>query len=234
MDPMLELVRKDLIAGRWLLGLVLPLGCVQVGVMAFHPFSYALGACTFAAVLGFASLVIEEYEQTEGLWNSLPISRRTFVTARYLTTLLGIVTGLALSWLLAAAIRELAVGTGAEGMVLLGIRAHLLLFALLALAAAVYLPLYFWFGAGRALAWFAAIGIVLLLLGTLVTDRVLAGMGYPGGATNPEAMRALLERGTAWIGPHITELTAGIAGGSILFLDLSLLVSRHAYEGRDV
>jgi len=231
---MLELVRKDLIAGRWLLSLVLPLGCVQVGVMAFHPLSYVLGALTFSALLAFGSIVIEEYEKTELLWNSLPISRGQFVAARYLTTLLGILTGLALSWLLAAAVSGLASGSGMGGVVLLGLEVHLVLFALLALAAAVYLPLYFRYGAGRALAWFGAIGIVLLVLATLVTDRVLAGMGYPAGATDPEAMRAVVGRIATAARPLRGVLSGGAAVAGLLLLVLSLLIARSVYGRRDI
>jgi ABC-type transport system involved in multi-copper enzyme maturation permease subunit len=72
---MLNLVWKDIVAARRLLWLVLPLGGVQIAVMSFVPAMYVMAALIFAALLALGSVAIEEYQGTELLLNSLPVSR---------------------------------------------------------------------------------------------------------------------------------------------------------------
>ena len=105
---MLELVWKDVVAARRLLWLVIPLGGVQIAVVSFVPPIYVTAALIFSVLLAFGSIAVEESQRTELLWNSLPLSRGQFVAARYLTTLIGIVAGLAFSWALAQTVTRLA------------------------------------------------------------------------------------------------------------------------------
>jgi ABC-type transport system involved in multi-copper enzyme maturation permease subunit len=231
---MLSLVWKDVVAARRLLWLVLPLGAVQLAVMSFVPSMYVMAALTFAALLALGSIAIEQYQGTELLWNSLPVSRGQFVAARYLTTLVGIVAGLGLSWALAQAVMRMASSAADGPAVLLSLSAHAVLFGLLVFAVAVYLPLYFRFGAGRGALYFSAIAGAGLLITFLVTQQVLAAKDYPSPTADPEAWRALTMSLMDWVAPRFGRLLAGFVGAAALAMGVSLLVSRRVYEARDL
>lgn len=230
---MLDLVWKDVVAARRLLWLVLPLGAVQISVMSFVPGMYVMAALIFAALLALGSIAIEEYQGTELLWNSLPVSRGEFVAARYLTTLLGGAAGLILSWALAQTVTRMASGGAGGSSALLGLGAHAVLFALLLFAAAVYLPLYFRFGAGRALIYSSGIAVAGLILLYVATQLLLAATGYasPG---DPEVRRALLISVMDWVAPRFGRLLAGLIATAAVATGLSLRVANRVYEARDL
>ncbi|KPK79782.1 MAG: hypothetical protein AMS25_11395 [Gemmatimonas sp. SM23_52] len=231
---MLDLVYKDIVAARRLLWLVLPLGGVQIAGMAFVPLVYIITALTFSALLAFGSIALEEGQRTELLWNSLPVSRAEFVAARYLTTLIGMLAALILSWALAQAVTRLASGAADGPAGLLGLEAHALLFGFLALGAAVYLPLYFRFGAGRGLLYLSAIAVAGLLIVSLVTQQILAAKGYPSASADPQAWRAVMTELVEWVEPRFGRLLSLFVGAAALALGVSLLVSRRLYEARDL
>jgi hypothetical protein len=236
---MLSLVWKDVVAARrLLLLLVIPLGVVQVAVMSFFPVIYGVAVLTFAALLALGSIAVEEAERTELLWNSLPVSRGQFVAARYLTALIGMVAGLGLGWGLAQAMARLA-SSGADGpSAVLGLDAHALLFGVLACGVAVFLPLYFRFGVGRALLFFSAIAVATLLLVSLLADIILSAKGYPSPVSDPEAWRAaapaLMSGLTEWIAPRFGRLLAVFVGAAVIVMGVSLAVSRRIYAVRDL
>ncbi|HSG82397.1 MAG TPA: ABC-2 transporter permease [Gemmatimonadota bacterium] len=230
---MRSLVWKDVVAARRLLWLVLPLGAVQLAVMSFVPGMYVMAALTFAVLLALGSIAIEEYQGTDLLWNSLPVSRGQFVAARYLTTLLGGAAGLTLSWALAQTVTRMASSGAGGSSALLGLGAHAVLFALLLFAVALYLPLYFGFGAGRALLYFSGIAVAGLIVLYVATQLLLAATGYasPG---DPEVRRALLISVLDWVAPRFGGLLAGFLTTAALATGVSLFVSRRVYEARDL
>ena len=231
---MLNLVWKDVVAARRLLWLVLPLGGVQIAVMSFVPAIYLMAALTFSALLAFGSIAVEENQQTELLWNSLPVTRGEFVAARYMTTLIGIVAGLALSWVLAQAVTRLApdITDGPAG--LLSLDAHAVLLGFLVFGAAVYQPLYFRFGAGRGLLYCSAIAVAALVIVSLVTQLTLSAKGYASPAADPEAWQALIMQMVEWVEPRFGRLLGAFVSSAVAALGVSLLISRRVYGARDL
>jgi ABC-type transport system involved in multi-copper enzyme maturation permease subunit len=231
---MIDLVWKDFVAARRLLWLVIPLGGVQVAVMSFIPPIYVTAVLIFSALLGFGSIWVEEYQGTELLWNSLPVTRGQFVAARYLTTLIGMVAGLALSLTLAQAVTRMASGVADGPAAFLGFPAHVVMFAFLVLAAAIYLPLYFRFGAGRGLMFFLAIAMAVVVIVSLVTQQVLAAKGYPSPVADPEAWRTLMMRMVERVEPRLGQLLSLVIGAAALATGVSMLISRRVYQARDL
>ena len=231
---MLDLVWKDVVAARRLLWLALPLGGLQIAIMSFVPPVYLMAALTFSALLAFGSIAVEENQRTELLWNSLPVTRGEFVAARYLTTLVGMLAGLAFSWTLAQAVTRLASGAADGPAPLLSLDAHAVLFGLLVFGAAVYLPLYFRFGAGRGLLYLSGIAVAGLIIVSLVTQQILAAKGYPSPTADPEAWRALMTRMVEWVEPRFGGLLGSFVGSALLAMGVSLLISQRAYEARDL
>jgi ABC-type transport system involved in multi-copper enzyme maturation permease subunit len=234
----LSLVWKDVAAAQRLLWLVIPLAAVQLAVMALVPEIYPLAAITFAALLAFGSIAIEEAQRTELLWNSLPVSRGEFVAARYLTTLLGMLAGLAFAWALAQAVTRLT-SSGAEGSSsLLSLNAHAVFFGFVAFSAAVYLPLYFRYGAGRALLLFLAISVVALIVVSQLISTILAAKGYPSPISDPEVWGAaaprLMREVVGWAEPRFGRLLGSFVGSAVSAMGVSLLISRRLYEARDL
>ena len=231
---MLDLVWKDVSAARRLLWLVLPVGGAQLAAMAFMPPIYVLGVLIFSALLAFGSLAVEETQQTELLWISLPLSRGQIVTARYLTTVLGTVAGLAIGWALANVLTRLAPAAADGPAELLSLDAHAVLLGFLVLVAAVYLPLYFRLGAGRGLLYFLAIAVAGLIIVSLVTKMILSVKGYPSPTADPEYWRAQTMRLVEWGEPKFGLLLTLYVGAAASAMGVSLLISRRAYETRDL
>ncbi|UCC73731.1 MAG: ABC-2 transporter permease [Gemmatimonadota bacterium] len=235
---MLSLVWKDVVAARWLLLLVIPLGAVELAVMSFTPAFYVIAVLTFSALLALGSIPVEEYQRTELLWNSLPVSRGAFVTARYLTALVGMVAGLALGWALAQAVTRLASSAADGPAALLGLDAHAVMFGVLAFSVAAFLPLYFRFGAGRSLLFFSAIAVAALLVVSLLAQLILSAEGYPSPISDPEAWRtaapALMTQLAEWLTPRFWRLLTLFVGAAVIAMGVSLLISRRLYEARDL
>ena len=231
---MLDLVWKDVSAARRLLWLVLPVGGAQIAAMSFVPPIYVIGVLIFSTLLAFGSLAVEENQRTELLWICLPVSRGQIVTARYLTTLVGAVAGLVIGWTLVNVVTRMAPGAADGPAVLLSLDAHAVLFGILVLVAAVYLPLYFRLGAGRGLLSFLAIAVAGLIVVSLLTKLILSAKGYPSPTADPEAWRGLMMRLVEWAEPRFGLLLSLFVGAAASAMGVSLIISRRAYEARDL
>ena len=232
-----NLVLKDLEAAKWLLLLVMPIGLLQIAVFASYGPAFPIAALVFAGLLAFGSIAIEEVQRTEILWSSLPLTRGQIVAGRYLTVLIGILAGLGTSWAVA---RIVLVSGAAEAEVapFVGLKVHTLLFVVLILAAAVYLPLYFRFGAGRGLTIFSALAVAGLIALTLLVQLLLTLKGYPSPVVDPEAWKELgpevQAKLEALIEPLAVLILGVLSGLSALALALSAYISRQLYESRDL
>jgi ABC-type transport system involved in multi-copper enzyme maturation permease subunit len=231
---MLDLVWKDFVAARRWLWLVFLLGTVQIGVMSFRPLSYVAAVLIFSALLAIGSTWIEEYEQTELLWNSVPVSRGEFVAARYLTALIGIAVGLSFSWVLAQLVTRTASSVADGPAALLSLESHLVLFGLLLFAAAIYLPLYLRYGAGRGLLYFSGIALALVIAVSLTVQTILTAKGYPNPTSNPETLRTLMAQTGEWLEPRFALLLSTFVAASAAAMFGSLTLSRWFYEVRDL
>jgi len=236
---MLSLIWKDFVAARrLLLLLVIPLGAVQLAVLASVPPIYPLAALSFAAVLAFGSIAVEETQRTELLWNSLPVSRDALVAARYLVALIGMTFGLALGWAIAQ-LTERSISIGALGpATFTSFTAHLLMFGMLVLAAAIFLPLHFRFGPGRAVMLFLAITVGTVVVISLVAQAIMSAKGYPSPIFDPEAWRAagpaLSAQFIEWLVRRRGQLLILFLSCSFLSLAFSWVVARRLYATRDL
>ncbi len=236
---MLSLIWKDFVAARrLLLLLVIPLGSVQLAVLASVPPIYPIAALTFAAVLAFGSIAVEETQRTELLWNSLPVTRGAFVTARYLVALIGMTAGLTLGWAIAQlTVRSISIG-GLGPATFTGFTAHVLMYGMLVLAAAIFLPLHFRFGPGRAVLFFLAVTVGAVVVISLVAQLIMSAKGYPSPIFDPETWRrtggALSVQLIEWLVPRRVLLLVLFVSCSFVSLALSWVVARRLYATRDL
>lgn len=223
---MLRLVWKDVVAAYWVLPGAVVLYLVQLITTTGVPVALLAMTLVFTALFAFGPIGVDEIQGTEMLWCSLPVGRRDIVLARYLAVLLGILLGLAPSWL-AARVALVWASPGAEaGSVPVGAGSYAALFCLLLLSATLFLPCYFRLGAGRGLLLF-----LVLALGGLVALSALgsAALYLAGGADAVEALRRadpaeLYARAARWraaaavAGPLVAlALYAGSATLSVRF-----------------
>ena len=255
---MLNLVWKDIAAARRILLIVLPLGILQLAVFAsVGPFILP-AALFFSAVLASGSIALEEAQRTETLWNSLPVSRAQVVFARYLTVHLGILVGLGLSWAVGQVVGRLMASSGTAGSAVATATAGVAavatsavdpapfasptalapIFVVLTLTAALYLPFYFRWGAGRGAIILSAVGVGSLLIITLLVQWLLGENGYSSPMLQPgawntadPAARAEFEARLEVVIPWV--LSASVAGSLVLFA-LSSVASWVLYETRDL
>jgi hypothetical protein len=203
---MLPLILKDFVAARWLLlGGTLLFG-VQLATMRTIPAGAILFTFIFSASFAFCNLVLEEIQGTGATWCSLPVDRRQIVLARYATTILGVLLGLALGTIIGnQALRLLTIAT---------------IFFVLMTGASLFLPLYFRFGVGRALSIFALLwlGIIVLLAGAGALIKYTTDW-----LVSPEASVEML-------GPYIAGLLILIAVATI---STSALIAVRWYETTD-
>lgn len=235
---MINLVRKDLEAAKLLLLLVLPLGAVQLGFFASTGPIYFPFAFLFAGLLAVGSIPLEVSHQAETLWNSLPVSRGEIVVARYATAVLGILSGLAAGWGAGWAATMLLSSLGSGRIPFPGLPAHALLFSLLVLGVAFYLPFVFHWGAGRGTMRCVAtwVGILLLLtigVQVLLFLRGTSGLVFEPGSWQETAPR-LRESLAAWLRPRLAALLSMLTAFSLAALVFSCLLSRRLYEKRDL
>jgi ABC-type transport system involved in multi-copper enzyme maturation permease subunit len=162
---MLSLVRKDLSAARWFLLLILPLFSIQLIGLTAAPPAFVLVTLLFSALLAFGFLGIDEIQGIEPLWCSLPVSRLDVVLARYLTTLLGTVVALGISWAVGRLAVEWMSRDPQGSTVHIEAPVYASLFLLIAVAASLYLPCYFRWGAGKGLQVFSMLVLGLVLVG---------------------------------------------------------------------
>jgi hypothetical protein len=247
---MLNLIWKDIAAARRLLLFGIPLGIVQLAVFASVG-AFILPAALFvAAVLASGSIALEESQRTETLWNSLPVSRAQVVFARYVTVLLGILLGLGLAWAVGQVVgRLMAAAGGVAGSpdTSMGITnpapfaspvAMVPLFIVLVVTAALYLPFYFRWGAGRGAVILSAVGAGALLTITLVVQWLLGESGYSSPMLQPGAWKTADPVAAAEFEARLREvipwvLRASVAG-SLVFFALSAVASWALYESRDL
>lgn len=232
---MLRLVWKDLVAGGWFLLLGLPLYAIQLaGTVPVPPVTLVVTAL-FTGALAFGSLGVEEVQGTEAFWCSLPVNRRDVVWARYASTAIGLAIGLVTSGAVVNASRvwiftdpryvSTAPGAGTYGMVL----------AAFLLAASIFLPCYFRYGAGKGLVVLAAATLGLLVLGSILGWLIVQ---LAGGAEALEALRAgdpaRVAAAVAWLDRWGGLLSAALAAISALVFGASALLSARFYSERDV
>ncbi len=235
---MLSLIRKDVeAASRWLL-LVIPLGILHLATFASFGPVFLLATLFFSGLLAFGSIPLEEVQRTEPLWNSLPVTRGQIVMARYLSVLLGMTAGLGLSWAVGQAMmRMTAAGTGGPSP-FVSFHVHALVFVLLGLLSAVFLPFYFRCGAGRGLILFSATAVGALLLLSVLVQILLHLKGYSSPILDPggwkEAAPELQAKVAAWLRPRLGRIAGLFAGLSLCAMGFSSLVSRKFYETRDL
>jgi len=228
---MLSLIWKDVVAAGALLRAVLLLGVLQLAVSASVGPVFLPAALLLGAVLAFGSLPIEEVQRTESLWNSLPVSRATVVGARYLSTLIGMLAGFAVSWAVGQVITRL-MGEGGAGYA--SVFALALPFAFLVLAAALFLPFYFHAGLGRGLIRCAAVSVVLLLGVGIVAQVLLSVAGYTGPMFDPATWEEPGPEMVAWLEPRLPFFLGGIVAFSLVAMVVSWGVSQGLYEVRDL
>lgn len=235
---MLSLVWKDVeVARRWLL-LVIPLGLLQLATFASFGPIFLPAVFFFAGLLAFGSIPLEEGQRTESLWNSLPLTRGQIVMARYLSVLVGMTVGLGLSWSVGqVTTRIMPAGTGGPSP-FVGFHAHALVFMLLALASAAFLPFYFRCGAGRGLILFSATAVGALLILSVLLQIVLHVKGYSSPILDPgswkEAAPELQAKLAAWLRPRLGRIAGFFVGLSVCAMALSSLISWKLYETRDL
>jgi ABC-type transport system involved in multi-copper enzyme maturation permease subunit len=235
---MLNLVWKDVVAARRFLLLVIPLGGIQLAVLASIPPIYPIAALTFATLLAVGSILLEEAQRTELLWNSLPVTRDALVTARYLVALIGMTFSLVLGWAVAqAAARPVSVGPFGPAT-FTSFSAHTFMFGMLVFAAAIFLPLHFRLGPGRAVIFFLATALGTAVIVSLLTQATLLAMGHPSPIFDPEAWSsagpALSARFVEWVAARLAWLLSLFVASSILALGASWTIARRLYATRDL
>lgn len=235
---MLSLVWKDFVVARRFLPLLLPVGVVQLTVLASIPPIYPIAALSFAMLLATGSIVVEESQRTESLLNSLPVTRGELVTARYVSSLLGTTAGLALGWVVAQlAARPIAADAFGPTM-FTSLSAHGFMFGAMMLSLAVFLPLHFRFGPGRAVLLFLAVAVAVIMIVSLLAQLLLLAKGYPSPISDPDGWRAaaaeVLGRATEWTAARLGRLLASFVAISSCALGVSWSISRRLYESRDI
>jgi ABC-type transport system involved in multi-copper enzyme maturation permease subunit len=233
---MTDLVWKDIVVARWVLILLIPFYVLQLAFTASQAPIFFIFTTLFTGLLGFGSIGLEDHQNTESLWCSLPVTRRDVVLARYLSTALGLLLGLGLSWSIGRA-TTLWMGTAARGgsAASTGFLVYAALFALLVLLAAVFLPCYFRFGAGRGLVVFSAIGIGVLIVAPLLLQLALLLAGYGNPLMDPEVWRRGAEELDAEEGIRLARRV--VAGLTVLACGAALLsagLSVRFFEKRDL
>ena len=235
---MLSLIWKDIAAARRILLLVLPLGILQLAVFASVGAFILPAALFFSAVLASGSIALEEAQRTETLWNSLPVSRGQVVFARYLTVLLAILFGLGMACAVGQVVGRLLAPGAADPAPFASPVALAPIFVVLTFTAALYLPFYFRWGAGRGAVILSAVGVGSLLIITLLVQWLLGENGYsspmlqPGAWTEADpAARAEFEARLRVVIPWV--LSASVAGSLVAFA-LSSVASWVLYETRDL
>jgi len=225
---MIDLVWKDLVAARWFLILLIPFYVLQLAATASQAPIFFVFTALFTGLLGFGSIALEDQQNTELLWCSLPVTRRDVVLARYLSTGLGLLIGLGLSWSVGrAAAQWMGAAARSEAAASAGYLIYGALFVLLALIAAVFLPCYFRFGAGRGLVVFSSIGIGVLIVAPLLLQLALLLAGYGNPLMDPEVWRRGAEKFDAEEGVRFAQrVIAGLAvlasGATLLSAGLSV------------
>lgn len=227
---MLKLVLKDLLAARLILLLVVPLYAVQLLGLAGSPPAFLLATLLFTTGFAFGSIALEEAQNTEILWCSLPTSRRGIVFARYLTMLLGTSAGLGMSWAVGhLTSRWMSSGTE-EASYHLQPTIYAALFLLLLLAGSIFLPCYFRLGAGRGLALFSIIILVLTLFtATGATLFIHLTENHLPRSPDPYTLSQV----KTWLERWGSTLAVALGGSVLVPTAVSATFAAMFYENRD-
>ncbi|MCP3978921.1 MAG: ABC-2 transporter permease [bacterium] len=217
---MLSLVLKDLHAARWWLALVLPLLAVQLLGVARVPPLFLAVSLLISGLLAFGAIVIEEYQGTEVLWCSLPVTRADIVWARYASTLLGAALGLGTSWAVGVATLRRLSSERPAAPLNVEPAAYAAALALILFVAALYLPCYFRWGAGRGLMAFSVV-----LLGFVVSLALGGWLAELLGGSREEIVAYLAAAGRR------AGYLAGAA--SLAIFAVSAAVASRFYSMRD-
>jgi len=231
---MLSLVCKDVSAARWFLLLILPLFAVQLIGVAAAPPAFLVVTLLFSALLAFGFLGIDEIQGVEALWCSLPVSRLDVVLARYVTTLLGTVVGLGISWTVGRVAFEWMSRDPQGSTVHIEAPVYASLFFLIAVAAALYLPCYFRWGAGKGLQVFSVIVLGLVVAGAAAGSLLVSlADGAPTLAhlNNPDPL--LVAAVEKWIERWSAVVAVAMTVVALLGTCASAALSAWLYETRD-
>jgi len=233
---MTDLVWKDIMAVRWFLALLIPFYALQLAVSVAYAPMFFLETALFTALLVFGPIGLEDHQNTESLWCSLPVTRRQVVLARYASTLLGLSLGLAVSCLVGRAVAHFAVlGEGRSSAPTPSLQGYAVLFIFISLLAAVFLPCYFRLGAGKGLMAFSAIGIGALILVPALLQLVLFLAGYSSSLLDPELWRGAADRLAAGDRSRLAyRAIAGMAAAALAAVFISAGLSVLFYEKRDL
>jgi ABC-2 type transport system permease protein len=233
---MFEMVWKDVVAARWVLVFLIPFYAVWLAANISLVPMFWLATLLFTAILGFGSIGLEEKQGTEPLWCSLPVTRRDVVLARYLSTVLGLLVGLAMSLLIGRSLSGIAfLAGGPNSAPAFGLEVYAALSVLLILFAAAFLPCYFRYGAGKGLVVFSALAAGALIVISLLAQVALFLAGYSGPLPDAESWR----NAAAAIGPEERKRLTRLAIGGMSLLSavafvLSAGLSVHFYQNRDL
>jgi ABC-2 type transport system permease protein len=228
-----ELMRKDLIAARWFLAILVPFYVLQLATFSSSPPLFYLATIIFTALLGFGPIAVEDHQNMETLWCSLPLERREIVISRYLSVLVGVISGLALSCLTGALVTS--TGTAGNDPVLASVPwMQASMFALMSLLAAVFLPCYFRFGAGKGLVVFSALAVGAMVVLSLAVPLALYIAGHANLLADPEVWRETAAKTGA---EERTRLAHAVIAVLALLSAVTLLFSAglsvRFYEKRD-
>lgn len=235
---MTRLVWKDILAARWLLMAGLPIYLVQLITVGWIEPLFLGATLLFTVFMAFGSILIEELQGTETLWCSLPVTRREIVLARYLTALIGSALGLAFSRGVAWLLQIAGPLPGGRQPADPGLAAYVILFLLLSLIAAFFLPFAFRHGAGKGSLMFAAFGMGGIILASALAQAALYLAGLSNPMLAPEAWT--VAEGTseasvvAWLDRWGPVLLACLAAVTAFALTISAGLSRQFYEARDL
>ncbi|MEJ2187255.1 MAG: ABC-2 transporter permease [Gemmatimonadota bacterium] len=237
----LRLLRKDVAVfrprDRAVVALVFILGALQT--VRYDP-AYLWFGIMLAGALVAVVPVVEWRLDTDRMLSSLPVPRGTVVTARYLSAVLAC----AIAWVAWVAVGYLLaplLDAGRTGPALWATLEGTMTYAVLSgLLVALFLPLYFRLGLGRAVLAFAFMAPALYLAAVGVARAVgfepgpaapgsigtLAGLPGPGTMSRVAVGRFLARTGS----PGAVVVVSGMA----VLLALSAGVSKRMFSGRDL
>lgn len=185
---MTNLLVKDLLIIRFYLLIGLPIYLLYSATFYRQPNAFLLVSLGYSLLLAMGATLIEDRSDADVFLLSLPVNRQTVVCARYLSALLGLVTGLLTSVAWGRALAAV-IGPGEGGLPRVtfgGLAAALLV---LTVVLSLYFPLYFRFGLVKGVVVLLAVGLGLVLCGS-VAWQLLAELAPPGeSGFLPELLR---------------------------------------------
>ena len=179
---LVRFVRKDVLAGRRYLWIIVPFFMVY-GVMVYITTSmYPIVCGVFVFFLSIAPALLETRYKSDILFCSLPLSRKQVVLGRYAGSVVIALFGLAVSFIYSIILDSL-VGDHGVGIPLDSMAFILIMFTgMIILFLAAFYPFHFAFGFGKGIGAFgvvilatAALAIVVAAVIYVITDGTLRG-----------------------------------------------------------